>query len=431
MTERKHVVGSTTISHGFGYDSLNQLTKITSNGAIHGWFTFNEMNQQASRKTGDFTSTVNKYNGAGDLVEQIITDKNGSLVDSFKYTYDAKGNITSIVSKAGTTSYVYDELDQLTKETRPDGMIFEYTYDSVGNRLSKKVTQGGSSTTTSYTYDDADQLTAVNGTGYTYDANGNLTNDGQRTYIYDAENRLTTVKDSSGNTIASYTYRADGMRKTMTTATGTITFHYDENKNVTYEKNVSGQVVASYTYNSENLPVSMTRDGQTYYYQLNGHGDVVKLTDSNGSIVAIYDYDAYGNIVNETGSVKNPYRYAGYRFDTETELYYLQSRYYDSKNGRFITKDSFEGFEDIPLSLNKYSYVHNNPIKYKDPNGHWIAGALIGGALNSWSLIVYMFKTRQWRNSYLWWRIGIAFTVGAITGALGGAFYKAISSADS
>ena len=64
-------------------------------------------------------------------------------------------------------------------------------------------------------------------------------------------NHLIQVKDS-GNTIALFTYRADGMRKTMTTASGTITFHYDQNKNVSYETDQSGAVVASYTYDDDN-----------------------------------------------------------------------------------------------------------------------------------------------------------------------------------
>ena len=65
--------------------------------------------------------------------------------------------------------------------------------------------------------------------------NGNLINDSDRTYVYDVENRLTSIKDKDGNTIASFTYRADGMRKTMTTGSKTITFHYDEDNNVTHE----------------------------------------------------------------------------------------------------------------------------------------------------------------------------------------------------
>ncbi|PMB01373.1 hypothetical protein CEN49_27750 [Fischerella thermalis CCMEE 5273] len=59
----------------------------------------------------------------------------------------------------------------------------------------------------------------------------------------------------------------------------------------------------------------------------------------------------------------------GYRYDEVTGLYYLQSRYYNPEIGRFVTRDSFEGFEDEPLSLNKYAYVHNSPVMSIDPDG--------------------------------------------------------------
>jgi RHS repeat-associated protein len=113
----------------------------------------------------------------------------------------------------------------------------------------------------------------------------------------------------------------------------------------------------------------MTRGGQTYYYQLNGHGDVVTLTNSSGSVVKTYNYDAFGNLIGETGTVENPYRYAGYRFDEVTGLYYLQARYYDAKLGRFLTKDPVTGSDEVPLTQNGYVYVENNPIMGMDPEG--------------------------------------------------------------
>ncbi|MBS7531927.1 RHS repeat-associated core domain-containing protein [Hazenella sp. IB182353] len=348
VTVRKYTTGNTSLSHGYEYDAQNQLTSITADGVKQAWFTYDETDQIASRKTGDSTSTVNQYNGAGDPVSQLIIDKNGNLLDQFKYTYDTKGNITQVVSKAGTTSYVYDELEQLTKEQRPDGTTYAYTFDTVGNRLTRTETKGGISSTTTYTYD--------------------------------AENRLLAVKDQDGKEIASYTYRADGMRKTKTTASGTITFHYDENKNVTHETGAKNQVLASYTFNSIQ-PVSMTLNEQAYAYQLNVRGDVVALTNASGSIVATYDYDTYGNLVSETGYVENPYNYARYRYDKETELYFLQSRYYNPKYGRFLTRDTFLGFEKEPLSLNKYSYTHNKPVMNIDPDGHI-----------SWRFFYYLYK---------------------------------------
>ncbi|MGE5398713.1 MAG: RHS repeat domain-containing protein [Chitinophagales bacterium] len=120
-----------------------------------------------------------------------------------------------------------------------------------------------------------------------------------------------------------------------------------------------------------------------YLLHYKGHGDVVQLTDQSGNVVASYTYDAWGNILNSSGAManSNPYRYAGYRFDSESGVYYLNSRYYSSNLGRFISRDKFQGFLDEPLSLNQYAYCENNPVNRIDPDGHsWLstAGAVLG-----------------------------------------------------
>ncbi|SHF14153.1 RHS repeat-associated core domain-containing protein [Seinonella peptonophila] len=376
VIQRKHVAGSANIINGFTFDNINQLIKITENNLVRARFTYDETERLASRRNGDKTTSLYRYNGAGDLLQVVNYIETGEIIDSFSYTYNQKGNITSVTSNIGTTIYDYDQLEQLTKETRPNGDTIEYTYDEVGNRLTKKVTTGGTSTTTTYTYNDVNELTSVGGTTYTHDLNGNLTSDGSYSYVYDTEDRLIAVKQGV-NTITSYTYRADGMRKTKTTAAGTITFHYDENKNVIYETNASNAIIASYTWNGIH-PVSMTRGGTTYYYQLNGHGDVVALTTGTGTVAATYTYDAFGNIISETGTVENPYRYAGYCYDKEIGLYYLQARYYKPDIGRFLTLDPDPGDEDDSLTQNGYIYGDNNPVMKVDPDGNTSGLAIIG-----------------------------------------------------
>lgn len=102
----------------------------------------------------------------------------------------------------------------------------------------------------------------------------------------------------------------------------------------------------------------MVRGTSTYFYHYNGHGDVIALTDATGAIVAEYDYDAYGLPVTTglEGTVVNPFRYAGYYWDDETSFYYLNARYYWPNVGRFISRDTFPGFDNEPLSLNQYIY---------------------------------------------------------------------------
>jgi RHS repeat-associated protein len=111
--------------------------------------------------------------------------------------------------------------------------------------------------------------------------------------------------------------------------------------------------------------------GQEYYYLYNAHGDVTSLVDALGNIAVTYDYDAFGNIINETGEANNNIKYAGYQYDDESGLYYLNARYYDNDSARFITEDDpkYSNNND-PLSLNLYTYCNNNPITYDDPSGH-------------------------------------------------------------
>ena len=67
----------------------------------------------------------------------------------------------------------------------------------------------------------------------------------------------------------------------------------------------------------------------------------------------------------------NPYRYRSYYYDTETKLYYINSRYYNPSWGRFVSVDSILGANDDIISYNLYTYVSNNPINNFDIDGHW------------------------------------------------------------
>ena len=109
-------------------------------------------------------------------------------------------------------------------------------------------------------------------------------------------------------------------------------------------------------------------------------GDIVKVVDESGASVAEYTYDAWGNILTETGNfyvrTYNPFRYRGYYYDVETELYYLQSRYYDPAVGRFLNADAVDylGATGTVLGYNLYAYCENNNVNLYDPTGNVVFG---------------------------------------------------------
>ena len=145
----------------------------------------------------------------------------------------------------------------------------------------------------------------------------------------------------------------------------------------TVKKNGSVTDVMDFVYDESGRPFALnhsTNGGSsftTYYYVLNLQGDVVKLVTASGSAVATYEYDAWGKVLSATGSMadKNPLRYRGYYYDNETGFYYLQSRYYDSVNHRFINADSYASTGQGFVGTNMFSYCNNNPVIYADPTG--------------------------------------------------------------
>ena len=227
---------------------------------------------------------------------------------------------------------------------------------------------------------------------YAYDARGNITSvsDGQSTttYAYDSFDQLVRENNQAAGKTWTYAYDDGGKRITETVNGTTYNYFYlgDQLTEMTWGGNK-----LHFTYDSTG-PLSVNCNGTEYFYVKNAQGDVTGLVSASGTRVVTYTYDAWGNPLSTTGSMAttlgaaNPLRYRGYVYDTETGLYYLQSRYYNPGWGRFIGADSFS---TIAISLdsalwdkNLFSYCDNNPISRADDGGqfwHFIAGAVVGG----------------------------------------------------
>ncbi|WP_239551401.1 polymorphic toxin-type HINT domain-containing protein, partial [Paenibacillus elgii] len=190
-------------------------------------------------------------------------------------------------------------------------------------------------------------------------------------YRYDDRNRLTQVTTDDGKNV-SYRYNGDGMLYERTENGQTTRYYYD-GANMIAEGTVSNGTVtmkARYIRGGSGLVARQDASGTKTFYLHNGHGDVVGLADGNGNVVNRYTYDIWGNPLSTSEQVPQPFRYSGEFWDSSTNLQYLRARWYDPSVGRFINEDTYEGDISNPLSLNLYTYVKNNPLKYLDPSGH-------------------------------------------------------------
>lgn len=326
--------------------------------------------------------------------EKILLSSNNEW-NNYTYGYDANNNINSIESKQGLTSYLYDDLNQLEQETYTGGPQIDYTYDSAGNRLTKIIENNGKNEEVVYRYNEANQLEFVNNQAYTYDKNGNLKNDGTFTYEWDAFDQLKNVKNSDGKVIAENGYDEKGRRIYSKDSNGSRYYSYDGDSNrVLYEKDSSTYVVKSYVYDDNGYPLTMIYKGEKFNYLTNYRGDVLGMTDESGKVVASYTYDSWGNILTQSGidgmDSINPYRYAGYRYDESTKLYYLMARYYNPDTGVFLSLDPVRGDAKNPLTLNGYSYANNNPVMNVDPDGEFAISNSLKSLLKSF--IRFIFK---------------------------------------
>lgn len=387
------------------FDKAGRLHFVYDGNDLAATYTYYDNGALQKVVYGNGASEEYTYFADGNLQTLINKNAEGTVTDQYTYAYDSNGNQTSkteIIASVnkGTTNYSYNELDQLMRVVEPSGKTTDYSYDKAGNRVSEIITDNGTTTSTVYTYDELNRLLktvttyedAVITYDYQYDYNGNLysktkstqgsnstlekivgmtfageTENGVSQYVefyeYDEFNQL--VKLMNGASVNAYAYNGEGMRVAKTVGDATTLYGYEYDKPVVESDGTNFTAVNLYGTNL----ISRTAENQTLYYQFNGHADVIGLIDEDGVLVASYYYDAFGVPTVTSGDVENPFRYGGYLYDEETGLYYIKSRFYDASIARFIQEDIYAGKYSDPLSLNLYTYVLNNPLRYLDPTG--------------------------------------------------------------
>ena len=387
----------------YHYDDLSRLNKREVGGILEEHYTY-----LAGSETGTTTTLPETYD---------TTLKGSSTkLSGYRYAYDERNNIVqeTDLNTGKYWKYAYDKLGQLQYATEYAGngtgqKRYKYYYDHAGNLTSWRIEDGTATNTQeehTYTYGDSnwkDLLTAFDGKAITYDANGNPTkyyNGGTMTW----RNGRQLASYSLGGKTYRYEYDVNGLRTRKSNADGGYTEYYIiDGLAVAERRYYSGggvQYTLRYLYDESNNPVGfgMQYPNSTrwtnYYFEKNVQGDVIGVYQKEGDgnsathiLAARYSYDPYGNptrMTNGAGTAVsqtsntiaaiNPFRYRGYRYDGDTGLYYLRSRYYDPVSCRFVNADKYVSTGQGQLGHNMFAYCNNNPVRYDDPTGTKLDG---------------------------------------------------------
>ncbi|MEW4454562.1 RHS repeat-associated core domain-containing protein [Bremerella sp. JC817] len=472
-TAEKWMDGATVVETlSYSYDAASQLTEASDSQATY-TFTYDNLGRNTSTKhdlaalgfdvmideaydaLGRRTSLAAEIDGTDDLINNYAYDYYNRMTQvtqsaqvggnavaekrvDFAYDAEDEGLFTSIARYAdlagmdlvATTTYGYDNADQITSITHTDGSSstlagYTYAYDE-GNRLTAFSVYGYSAEDADYGYDDTDQLTGADRTGttddelYTYDENGNRTGGGystgdnnqllsdgtfnftyddegnltQRTsiadgsytvYEYDYRNRLVSVTDYNASDVKQqkmeYAYdfanRLIG-RELDSNGDGTVdesgTFIYDSNQ-ILLQLDDSGDVEHRVLWGPsvDQFLADENSSGDTLWAltdHLNTVHDWIEYNDATDttSVVNHIAYDSFGNVLSETNSSLDDLGlgYTARYFDEATGLQYNTNRWYIAELGRWMSQDPIE-FEAGDENL--YRYVGNDATLRIDPSG--------------------------------------------------------------
>jgi RHS repeat-associated protein len=286
----------------------------------------------------------------------------------------------------------YDDLNRLWSASGLYGSQ-SYTYDGVGNRLTRVV----GSTMDTYAYSPAaNQIgtvtTGSNVRSFSYLASGQVSQDARDasdTYTFAAnDNGRNASASLNGSTVGSYLYNAFEQWVQKTASSTTTQFVFDRAGHLLEETNgATGAAIREYIW-LDDLPVAMVDDTGAspvlYFIHTDQLGTPQKITDGNANIVWEGLYDPFGNMITITGAnwgtgvwgsfdwaqtsppvTATNLRFPGQYADAETALNQNWNRDYDPTIGRYVQSDPI----GLTEGVNTYSYALNNSVTYFDPTG--------------------------------------------------------------
>ncbi|HKW75484.1 MAG TPA: RHS repeat-associated core domain-containing protein [Terriglobales bacterium] len=370
-----------------GYDAAGRLTSIASGGttylsvpAANG---FNASQQPLNVNYGSGVTGAFGYNDHLQMSSLAYVAGSNTLLNlAYSYT-DANGHnngkiqgITDSRGPAFSTSYAYDALGRLSQaQTQdlisPNTWNLQWSYDRYGNRLSQSAgTPAGTLITgaPSLLIDSATNRVSP-GSGFTYDLAGNVLQDPSYSYTYNAEGELTRINGTG----PAYVYDGHRWRMQKTVSGTTTTYVYAGGKVIA--EYVNGSLSNEYIYSGGRLLATIAGGAVTYHYP--DHISNRLETDAAGNVTRTFGHLPFGEVWYETGT-PDKWKFTGYERDSaESKLDYALNRFYGSSYGRFQSPDSMPGTATDPQSLNRFSYVTNDPGNQVDSDGR--CGTIIAG----------------------------------------------------
>mgnify|MGYP000985534337 FL=1 len=385
--DRGLLTGIETVAPKMEPASVKATTKVS--------LSYDSYGRIASKTVGP-AETAYTYDKCGHLAS-LVNKKNGTVLDSYEYSYDQAGNLVASSQKregmpeaTGNYEYGYDEIGRLNALVKDGSPLRSYTYDAFGNRTI--LDEAGAKT--EYLYNKANQLmradTPHGTTIFEYDKRGNVihksTEGASKTvsvsYTYGANNRLIqAVKNADGKLLtARYAYNGLGMRVSRATDTGSVDYVLDQTK---MYNNLLESIQIDDLSSIESH--SKSEDFTWLGNELVMAGEAPILASRLGTPERLagasqhsFGYDEFGipeaskmpeatKINGVTG--KLPLGFTGYMRDDISDTLFAQAREYMPEIGRFMGRDILKGRAEQPRSLNEYAYCHNNPVGFVDLNG--------------------------------------------------------------
>jgi len=375
MVNQQCINDSSCVNYQYDLDNL-----LTTAGEL----TISREIQKAGLINGstlDNITMVRTNSSFGEMSAEITTHNTTTLL-SANYLRDKLGRITErTLDIQGTTStdvYNYNDAGRLASVTNgTNGSITtSYVFDDNGNRLSKAVDDGVTSSVVNGTYDEQDRLTSYGNCSYQYSQNGELQQKVCTTgevsditsYIYDVLGNLMQVTLANGDKID---YLIDGLNRRIGKKVNGILiqgFLYGDQLNPIAELDSDNNIVSQFIYGTKvNVPDYMVKDGVTYKIITDQLGSPrLVVNASTGEVAQQLDFDEFGLITQDTNPNFQPFGFAGGLLDNHTGLTRFGARDYDAVTGRWTSKDPirFAGGDS-----NIYGYVFSDPVNFLDPSG--------------------------------------------------------------